>query len=74
MDPAYEYEMGELATICQSFTDIWKVHQEQGGQEHEALLVCGMLLGQLAAVYKLSPPGGLIDVPALFRRDNAQVE
>lgn len=67
VDPAYAYEFDQLAAACESFL---AAHKE--GSHLGMLFTCGVLTGQCAAVYKLSPPGGLIDIPAMFVRDEDQ--
>lgn len=63
-DPAYREELATLGNLCREF-----VAQEDAENGDGMLLVCGMMLAQLAAIYRLSPPAGLIDVPAMFQRD-----
>jgi hypothetical protein len=63
-DPAYQFEMDQLAERCREF-----LAAHQAANEMAMLLQAGMLTAQCAVVYKLSPPSGLVDIPALFRRD-----
>lgn len=68
-DPAYRYEFDKLAEFCATFLD---VHSRD---EHEMMLLAtGAITAQCASIYKLAPPGGLIDVAEMFRRDPPKEE
>lgn len=64
-DPAYRFELEKLDSLV---ADYVKAREANDGSA--TMLVLGMMTAQLAALYKLSPPAGLIDVPGLFRRDD----
>ena len=63
-DPAYRYEQDKLANLCR---DYLKAHEAE--DQTATQILTGMIIGQCAAIYKLSPPAGLIDVPSMFKRD-----
>lgn len=63
-DPAYRYEQSRLAALCRDYIKAYEAEDQTAIQ-----LLTGMIIGQGAAIYKLSPPAGLIDVPSMFKRD-----
>jgi hypothetical protein len=63
MDPAYAFEFDRLADLCHEF-----LAAHAPGDEGSMLLVTGMMLVQLATIYKLSPPAGILDPRTLFER------
>lgn len=67
-DPAYEFEFAEL----DSTVDDYRKAREAGDFQMTMLFV-GMMTAKLANIYKLSPPAGIIDVPAMFKRELPEV-
>lgn len=66
-DPAYFPAHQKLAELCREYVEIW---DEQGPYPFDQLQFhCGMLIGQLAVIYNLSPPGGIMDMNSLFRKE-----
>lgn len=63
-DPAYEYELAALEEACREY-----LAAREAGQYEWSLMLCGNLIAHLASVYKLAPPAGIVDVPAMFRRE-----
>ncbi len=63
-DPAYRHELAELDRIIADY-----VQARANGDDFLTQLLTGMMTAQLAAIYKLSPPAGLVDMAALFTRD-----
>ena len=66
-DPAYRYEQEQLAIACRDYLTAW-----EAGDQTMIQLLAGIVTGRCAAVYKLSPPAGILDVPAMFRREDAE--
>lgn len=65
-DPAYRYEYEQLADVCRCF--IRAVEDNDGTL---AELYLGALIGHCAKVYTMAPPAGLVDVPSMFVRREA---
>jgi hypothetical protein len=63
-DPAYRTELEALDRIVADY-----VQARATGDDFLTQLLTGMMTAQLAAIYKLSPPAGLVDIPSLFVRD-----
>lgn len=73
IDPAYDFEFERLERLCRNFLAI-REEARAHPDRHEvafaaSLLVTGMLISQLAAIYKLSPPAGILDPATLFARE-----
>lgn len=62
-DPAYGHEQAALADICRAF-----LAAHEAGDFDQMLFITGMLTAQTAALWKLSPPGGILDPATLFAR------
>lgn len=60
-DPAYKHEMGAMRDLCAEFIKAF-----DNNDFLAQLLMSGMILGQCAVIYKLSPPGGIMDPRTLF--------
>jgi hypothetical protein len=67
LDPAYAFEYDRLADLCRVFLS---AHEK--GDELGMPLATGQITAQCAAIYKLSPPAGVLDVAALFRREDTE--
>jgi len=63
-DPAYRFEQAKMADLCLAYLEAYEKGDALG-----TMLITGQITAQCATIYKLSPPGGLVDVPAMFRRD-----
>ena len=67
LDPAYQHELERMAEIAGQFVVCHEARtQHEGGDLDPELLLLGMMVGQAANIYNLSPPGGLIDPGELF--------
>jgi len=62
-DPAYHWELSKLDKMVDEYREA-----RMKGNDDWALVSIGMMLAQIAAIYKLSEPAGLIDPADLFRR------
>lgn len=63
-DPAYRAELEKLDSLVADY-----VKARAANDAVAVLLLLGMMTAQHAVIYKLSPPAGLIDVAAMFVRD-----
>lgn len=63
-DPAYEHELAELDRFVVEYQTA-----RAAGDFDVVLFICGKMLAQHAAIYKLSPPAGLLDPADLFARE-----
>jgi hypothetical protein len=63
IDPAYAHELDELARLCRGFGRLRELNPADLDPQ---LLLVGAITAQCAAVYNLSPPGGLLDPGSLF--------
>lgn len=73
-DPAYRHEIEMLAQECESFLDAYDKARALDASvsrvdpfRGDVLLRVGLILGQCANIYNLSPPGGLMHPSLLFR-------
>ena len=60
-DPAYRYEQAFLANLCRDYIE---AHEKE--EQFVIQLTTGMLIGQCAVIYNLSPPAGLMHPSLLF--------
>lgn len=74
-DDRYQREYVKLTELCQQFIDTWKTAQsfkdnDLRQQSFQLLqLLTGMIMGQCANIYNLSPPGGLLHPSEMFRKE-----
>ena len=67
LDPAYQHELDRMAEIAGQFVVCHDARTTYGGEDlTPELLLLGMMVGQAANIYNLSPPGGLINPGELF--------
>ncbi len=71
-NPRYQEEHEKLAELCKGYLALWETAStmEEGKHLFDALqLQTGMIVGQCANIYNLSPPGGLLNPNELFRKE-----
>lgn len=63
-DPAYQFELEKMDSLCRDY-----LTARADSNSVVVLLLLGMMTAQHAAIYKLSPPAGILDPADLFRRE-----
>lgn len=67
-DPAYAFEQARLAELCRSF-----LQAHERGDFDGMLFLTGALTAQTAALWRLSPPAGILDPAQLFAREGERI-
>jgi hypothetical protein len=63
-DPAYGHELAKMRDLCRDF-----IAASDAGDFDVMLFVSGQLGAQQAAIWLLSPPGGILDPITLYERE-----
>jgi len=61
----YEWEFAQLEALCQQYLNI-RDAPETDMKLGTTLLLCGMITGQCANIYRIGEPVGLIDMSKMF--------